>query len=263
MSGTLASFLGQASAAGNLISTLFGASGAVTLGTITFTSWEVPQKITFGGKQRLAIHKLPGGIRVIDAMGRDDMPLSWSGIIQGAGATARAQQIDALRIAGKQVPLTWGGLSYTVVIASFEVDFTKPYWMPYRISCEIVAVATGAQAGTPSLLTSVTNDLSSATGINISAAYSGVASALATAQATVGPLTAILGGSSATAKLLGNLSGAATQVQSGISAAGALLSAVPANVGNLSSLTSTAGDLAGLSAIGGFVQRAAANVAAA
>jgi hypothetical protein len=261
MSGTLASILGQASAVGSLVSVLFG-TGGVTLGSVTFASWEVPQKITFGGKQRLAVHKYPGGIRQIDAMGRDDIPLSWSGIIQGAGATSRAQQIDALRIAGKQIPLAWGGLSYTVVVASFEVDYTKPFWMPYRISCEIVAVATGAAAAAPSLLTSVTNDLSSATGINISAAYSAVTSALATAQATVGPLTAILGGSSATATLLGNLSGAVTQVQSGVTAAGSLLSAIP-SVGSLSGLTTAAGDLAGLTAIGGFVQRAAANVAAA
>ncbi len=196
-------------------------------------------------------------------MGRDDIPLQWAGILQGEGALSRAQQIDTLRVAGDPITLSWGGLSFNVVISSFECDYTKPYWMPYRIACEIGAIAQGALGSTPSLLSSVTDDLSSATGIDISAAYSTVTQGLATAQQLVAPITAIAGGSAATASLLGNLTGVANQVQTGISSAGALLNSIPANVTSLSSLTGTAGDLAGLSTIGGFVQRAAANVAAA
>lgn len=110
----------------------------VSLGDFDFAGTEVPERIRFGGAQTLAMQKMPGGARIVDAMGRDDAPLDWSGRFQGAGALDRARYLDGLRIAGKPLTLTWSELSYTVIIRSFWADFEAFYQLPYSISCEII-----------------------------------------------------------------------------------------------------------------------------
>ena len=52
-------------------------AGTLLLGPVLFRDFELPGQITWGGKQRLAVHHLPGGRRVIDAMGRDDAAIVW------------------------------------------------------------------------------------------------------------------------------------------------------------------------------------------
>ena len=56
------------------------ADTVLTLGDFEFARYEIPEQITFGGDQRLVVHELVGGTRVIDAMGRADAPLEWSGL---------------------------------------------------------------------------------------------------------------------------------------------------------------------------------------
>ena len=78
---------------------------SLSLGDVLFADLEVPDHITFGGEQALTVHKLVGGTRIIDAMGRDDMPLEWSGWFMGAEALSRARYLETQRIAGTAVPL--------------------------------------------------------------------------------------------------------------------------------------------------------------
>lgn len=52
----------------------------LVLGPIAFADFEIPERIRFGGNQRLAVHQLPGGRRVVDALGRDDGEICWSGV---------------------------------------------------------------------------------------------------------------------------------------------------------------------------------------
>ncbi len=111
----------------------------LTLGPIVFGSFEVPQSITLGGRQRLTVHQLPGGGRVVDAMGADDGELSWSGILSGPEAPARARALDRLRRGGLAWPLAWDGWRFTVIISRFEADSAEPFWMPYRLSTCVVA----------------------------------------------------------------------------------------------------------------------------
>jgi len=110
----------------------------VQLGDFTFTRLEVPEKIDFGGEQSLVIHKLVGGKRTVDALGRDDMPLEWSGLFLGEDALDRARYLDFLRVEGKPHTLTWGGLSYLVVIQFFKCSFERLYKLPYQITCVVV-----------------------------------------------------------------------------------------------------------------------------
>ena len=105
---------------------------ALLLGPVSFQSFEIPARINFGGAQRLAIHRLPGGTRVIDALGRDDSDISFSGTFSGPQATLRARAIDEMRVAGFSIPLTWDVFFYNVIIKKFEADYHSGWWIPYR-----------------------------------------------------------------------------------------------------------------------------------
>ena len=117
----------------------------VQLESVQFSGMEVPESIPFGGDQKLNVHELIGGARVVDAMGRSDMPLEWSGIFMGDTALDRARYVDGLRVAGNAVPLTWSELSYSVVIRSFKADFRFVSYIPYSITCEVVQDQTQPQ----------------------------------------------------------------------------------------------------------------------
>lgn len=111
----------------------------LTLGDFTFATTEIPEEIPLGGGQDLVIHKLVGGIKVIDAMGPDDMPLAWSGLFFGENALDRALYLDGLRKAGQELTLVFHRMSYRVIIDRFEFPFQRYYKLPYRISCTVVA----------------------------------------------------------------------------------------------------------------------------
>jgi hypothetical protein len=108
------------------------------LGPILFQDFELPPSITWGGAQSITIHRLPGGTRIIDAMGRDDANITWSGIISGPDAAARAQSLDLMRAEGSLWPLTWSSFFYSVVIARFDADYRRPNWIPYRLTCAVL-----------------------------------------------------------------------------------------------------------------------------
>ena len=111
---------------------------SLTLGPVAFAGFELPSSITLGGSQRLAVHRLPGGVRVIDALGPDPADIAFSGIFSGPDAADRARLLDALRVAGASLPLSWDAFLYTTVIARFEADYRSPWWIPYRISCSVL-----------------------------------------------------------------------------------------------------------------------------
>jgi len=119
-------------------------AGALILGPVIFENFEVPSSVRFGGQQRLAVHALPGGGRVVDAMGAQDGPLVWSGVFSGPNAAPRVRVLEALRRAGTSLPLAWSLWRYTVVIESFEADWATASWIPYRLQCCVVATEAAA-----------------------------------------------------------------------------------------------------------------------
>jgi hypothetical protein len=125
-----------------------------TLGNVSFQHTEVPEKIQIGGEQKLAVHDLVGGQKVIDALGRDDAPLEWSGLLLGPNAPSRFRQINAMRVAGRPVTLSWGECLYRVMIQSFVADYERETQMPYRIVCEVLedlnaSISSGQQSQSP------------------------------------------------------------------------------------------------------------------
>jgi hypothetical protein len=109
----------------------------VTLGLVTLEAFEIPATIAFGGKQRLAVHDLPGGGRVIDVLGGAETDITFGGIISGSDADTRAQMLDAMRTAGTSLPLSWGEQYFIVIISDAEFDYRKPWWIPYRLRCVV------------------------------------------------------------------------------------------------------------------------------
>lgn len=105
------------------------------LGGVAFDGFSAPDRMPFGGKQAMAIHKLPGGQRVIDTLGPDDADFSWSGQFYGDDAYTTSLLLDAMRAAGAPVPLTWGGQFWMVVISDFSPKVRRlPTWVDYSIT---------------------------------------------------------------------------------------------------------------------------------
>ena len=111
----------------------------VKLGSFQFEGLEIPESLTFGGTQRLVVHDLVGGTRVVDSMGAFTGPIEWSGWLLGETAMDRARALDDLRQQGSDLLLKWHEIAYQVVIREFRADFQRFYKIPYRISCEVIS----------------------------------------------------------------------------------------------------------------------------
>jgi hypothetical protein len=161
----------------------------LVLGGISFTGFEIPNQINFGGEHNLAVHELIGGTRVIDAMGSKPDPISWSGRFRGPNAIARAQAVDELRIGGNSVGLAWLNLSRSVVVRQFKADTEKPFEVPYQITCEVVSESAASRASVfQSIDTLMNNDLLAAGGFVASSAAQAVLATLGTSLAAAGPI---------------------------------------------------------------------------
>ncbi|MGM3277890.1 hypothetical protein [Ralstonia sp. 24A2] len=112
---------------------------ALKLGGFQFKDLEIPESLSFGGTQKLAMHDLVGGTRVIDSMGAFCAPVEWSGWLLGEDALLRARELDDLRVRGSSLLLQWSEIYYAVVIREFRADFQRFYKIPYKIACEVTS----------------------------------------------------------------------------------------------------------------------------
>jgi hypothetical protein len=146
-----------------------GTTSTLTLGTVQFADFEIPEKIgTFGGKQLTAVHEFVGGLRQVQTFGPQPERISWSGYLMGGdpntGAAARAQAIDTMRKQGSQVLFQWGQFRFQVVITQFHVEPQTDWVMPYNIECEVLqdlspgAVLSSAVQGPDQVFQNLIND---------------------------------------------------------------------------------------------------------
>lgn len=243
-------------------------------GNFTFVDAEVPEQIAFGGEQMLVTHKLVGGLRVVDAMGPDDAPLSWSGWFLGNTAGDRARYLDYVRRSGLMCTLTWDSFSYSVVVKSFLPEYQKQYKIPYQISCEVVqdntkAVTTIAPMSPTDAISqdsSTLSTLAAAAGIpSLTSAVSAATSALSSVVGAAKPIANGLvslggsGGSGIAGALTGALSSALSATVSStltsalngaISAASGALAAVQSQVSGL--ISAAESTVASIPSIGGL-----------
>lgn len=249
-------------------------------GAFVFADAEVPEKIAIGGTQLLTVHKLVGGLRVLDAMGPDDSALSWSGWFLGSSApgddsaaplpdtqsaTGRARFLDGVRRAGLPCTLSWGEFSYQVVVSQFSADYEKPYKVAYRITCEVVQDQTQSVSSTASGPTSPTDAIaqdSAALGTLAASVDSAALSGLV-GSAALSTLSAVTGAAKPIANGLVSLGTAASSVSSAAGAAASVLSAAGgAAVSVSSAVASVAGAVASASSALSSLQSTVASLAA-
>jgi hypothetical protein len=223
----------------------------VTLGGVSFQDMEVPETISFGGRQRLSVQPLIGGGRVVQTLGIDDGVISFSGIFSGPDAGSRAQLLDAARALGAVLPLVWDGFFYNVVIREFVAEYRKTNLIPFVIVCTVVAdPLADAAAVTAPLAAIVEQDVSAASALG---GQAGVTLDAAAAASVTG-LTAVrdvVTANVTSAGIATLAAGAALQTASDPAAGASALGA----------LNAASSQLAALSAMSGFVARAATNLA--
>ena len=216
------------------------------LGEVSFESFEIPERISFGGAQRLAVHKLIGGARVIDALGRDDQSVSWAGVLSGSNAAARARSLDVMRVVGAAESLSWDAFCYSVIIGKLQFQFCSPWWIPYEISCVVQAdLAQGASAVTPPAIQAFASDLALAGGFlgsEFEQAISSASSLSANGKAGQGKALVLL--TSARDQISISLESDQAKIQSS----------------DLATVVSSAGNMANLSCGNGYLARAIANL---
>lgn len=237
---------------------------ALLLGPIAFQDFEVPSGVNFGGRQRLAVHRLPMGSRVIDTLGRDDAEICFTGIFSGSDATLRARGVDEMRVAGMAVPLTWDVFFYTVIISEFCADYRNGAWIPYYVRCTVVqdeasaliqlAVSLGS-----AVLSDVTNAVSSAAdaGLDLSALQTVIVAPGATTHGTAAFASAqasLNGAQSSIAAVAGTAE--ATLVDTSFSG----LRTAQDGIEAVWAATDASGQLASLGSADAFVRRAAVNL---
>lgn len=114
------------------------ARDVLMLGGIVFDDFSTPAHMPFGGEQAMIVHKLPGGSRVIDTLGPDDMDIHWTGRFFGDSAYETAIALDAMRRSGVTLPLAYAGQAFTVIISDFRADIERlPVDVLYSITCVV------------------------------------------------------------------------------------------------------------------------------
>lgn len=172
----------------------------IQLGDFVFQDLEIPEKINFGGSQQLVQHNLIGGGRVIDALGKNDIDITWSGLMTGPSALLRAQTLNKMRADGKQIQLKWFNLYFDVVIQNFEAQTEKYYQVTYTINLRVVK--DGANPNSPQNLIgfneAIRNDFNTANTIAQSVAIPAVTSAMDSVSTAIGNVSTFNGASPAT-----------------------------------------------------------------
>jgi hypothetical protein len=234
------------------------------LGPVVFQEFEIPPCINFGGRQRLAMHRMPDGARIVDALGRDDAQIAFSGIFSGSDATLRARILDELRAGGLTLPLTWDIFFYTVMISEFHADYRNGWWIPYQITCTVLRdEASALTQPMVSLATAVLADIGNAASDALSAGFD-----LSPVQAALGAPGATTRGTAAYGTAQASLATAQSSMQASIGAADTALSGIDLlNVGSpdvgaasLVEATSVAGQLGSMTSARSYVSRAAINL---
>lgn len=139
----------------------------LTLGPFEFTDFSVPERMPFGGRQQMHIHRMPGGTRVIDCMGPDDIDRIWSGILWGDSALGDALTLDAMRKAGESLIFSNGIETREVVILEFFPKVRKLTCIEYDIAVVVTDSSEGAAGGSGflSIASQVGADVASAIGL--------------------------------------------------------------------------------------------------
>lgn len=217
----------------------------VTLGPIAFRDFEVPERIAFGGVQRLAVHQPVGGGRVVDVLGAEPGEIAFGGVFSGPDAVLRAEALEAARNAGAVLPLAWDGFARMVLVAGFSASYQKSWWIPFAVTLLVVQASSLVL---PQAIGQAEADLAMAMGL---AGRGGVSlgAVSASVPASFGAAASALASAAA---------GGATQFESALTTIDGG-GGTEAAIGAVGRLGDAAGSTARLAAAQAYLGRAAAN----
>ncbi|KJV49668.1 hypothetical protein VH86_04080 [Pantoea sp. BL1] len=164
----------------------------LVLGDFEFLDFEVPERLALPGRQKTVLHQMVGGKRVIDVLGVEYDPLTWSGVITGSESGDRVKALERMRDAGEKLTLTLDDYRFTVVITSFAPVYEFIYRRPYSIEVAIVANNASplkVDALTGALQGLLDSDIGQALGLSDIIDVSTVTSAVTTVQSAVKEVT--------------------------------------------------------------------------
>lgn len=111
------------------------------IGFFLFEQDDLPDEITLGGDQMLAVLQFPGGFKEVQAFGVQERNPSWSGVFNYENAIRKVELLDAMYRTGgvfefkvENFPLR------LVVIKKFNWLYRSKYEIPYEIELELVTV---------------------------------------------------------------------------------------------------------------------------
>lgn len=233
-------------------------STTVSIATITLQAFEVPSAINFGSLQRMAVHDMPGGGRVIDVLGGSSGEITFGGILSGSNAEERAYLLDAICVSGVTVPLIWGQHYFMVVVAQANFDYQKSWWIPYRLRCVVSTdLFNAAVTATTSVASRILLSLASAGSL-----LDPIPAGLQSAQTSLTQPGATVPGTAAFASGVNNLAAAQSDLASSVANSGATLpsfdlslagQAPAAAILDIANTTNAAGALASASAASAYV----------
>lgn len=210
----------------------------LVLGDFTFQDFEIPEEIGFGGDQKLAIKKMLGGVRDIQALGADPRPIQWTGQFfptqNGQSALDRALTLEQMKNAGQPVTLSWDELYLMVYIRTFEPNYRFAR-IPYKITLEVLQDLTApvyADAD-PDADDVINGDLNTANTLTSGIGDSTLSGLMGTVSSAIGSVSTFVGAAQSTiASVLQPINAAAQRVSSLVASTDATLASVgvPAGV---------------------------------
>ena len=95
---------------------------------------EVPSRIgSLGGHQEIAEISFPGGSRTQQTFGAFPDTIEWTGYFTGPNAFGRMQQVDLIRVSGREVFMRFGPKAYLGRVQTFTPTPSHRWLIPYHI----------------------------------------------------------------------------------------------------------------------------------
>ena len=135
---------------------------------VIFTLNDLPQEISQGSEQVLAVHKYVGGGIDIQTLGAFKDPVSWSATFtyndnSGNTALKRAQTLNAMNIQGDTCTLIIGTMHQNVIIHKFTYKYVNDYYVPYEIELLPIEQMSGQSSTSSTTATSSSSTTTTAT----------------------------------------------------------------------------------------------------
>lgn len=158
------------------------------LGDFEFLDFELPERITIPGRQKTVTHQMIGGRRLVDVLGVECDPITWSGIFTGDTTSSRVKALEQMRDTGETVTLTLADYSFDVVITEFNPVYEFEFRRPYSITLAVVqnnASPVQTDALTGALNSLINSDVGNALNLSSVIDVDSVTSAVNTVQSAV------------------------------------------------------------------------------